>query len=33
VASGQEYHTVRETWGYGISTLIDGLNAYAPQDA
>jgi len=33
VASGQEYHTVRETWSYGISTLIDGLNAYAPQDA
>lgn len=32
VASGQEHHAVRETWGYGILALIDGLNAYAPQD-
>ena len=33
IASGQEPHTVRGTWGYGIHALIDGLNAYAPQDA
>ncbi len=32
VASGQEHHAVRGTWGYGIHALIDGLNAYAPQD-
>lgn len=32
IASGQEHHSVRGTWGYGISALIDGLNAYAPQD-
>lgn len=33
IASGQEHHTVRETWGYGIHALIDGLNAYAPHEA
>lgn len=33
VASGQEHHTVRDTWGYGIHALIDGLNAYAPHEA
>jgi hypothetical protein len=33
VASGQEHQAVRETWGYGIHALIDGLNAYAPQEA
>jgi len=33
VASGQEHDTVRETWGYGIHALIDGLNAYAPHEA
>jgi hypothetical protein len=33
VASGQEHHTVRGTWGYGIHALIDGLNAYAPHEA
>jgi hypothetical protein len=33
VASGQDHHTVRETWGYGIHALIDGLTAYAPQEA
>jgi hypothetical protein len=33
VASGQEHHPVRETWGYGIHALIDGLNAYAPHEA
>jgi hypothetical protein len=32
IASGQEHHTVRGTWGYGIHALIDGLNAYAPQE-
>ena len=32
IASGQEHHAVRGTWGYGIHALIDGLNAYAPQD-
>ena len=32
IASGQEHHSVRGTWGYGIHALIDGLNAYAPQD-
>ena len=32
VASGQDHHTVRETWGYGIHALIDGLTAYAPQE-
>ena len=32
VASGQEHHAVRGTWGYGIHALIDGLNAYAPQE-
>lgn len=31
IASGQEHHAVRGTWGYGIQMLIDGLNAYAPQ--
>jgi hypothetical protein len=33
VASGQESHTVRGTWGYGIHALIDGLTAYAPHQA
>jgi hypothetical protein len=33
VASGQEHDTVRETWGCGIHALIDGLTAYAPQEA
>ncbi len=33
VASGQEPHTVRGTWGYGIHALIDGLTAYAPHQA
>ncbi|MFA9561535.1 MAG: hypothetical protein ACERKU_04300 [Nitrospirota bacterium] len=33
VASGQDHQTVRETWGYGIHALIDGLTAYAPQEA
>lgn len=33
VASGQEHYAVRGAWGYGIQTLIDGLNAYAPQEA
>jgi hypothetical protein len=33
VASGQEHQAVRGTWGYGIHALIDGLNAYAPQEA
>ncbi len=32
IASGQEHHTVRGTWGWGIQALLDGLNAYAPQD-
>ena len=32
IASGQEHHAVRGSWGYGIHALIDGLNAYAPQD-
>jgi len=32
VASGQEHYAVRGVWGYGIQTLIDGLNAYAPQE-
>ncbi len=32
IASGQEHHSVRGNWGYGIQALIDGLNAYAPQD-
>lgn len=32
IASGQEHHSVRGTWGYGIHALIDSLNAYAPQD-
>jgi len=32
VASGQEHQAVRGTWGYGIHALIDGLNAYAPQE-
>lgn len=31
IASGKEHHEVRGTWGYGIQMLIDGLNAYAPQ--
>jgi hypothetical protein len=31
IASGQEPHAVRGTWGYGINALIDGLNTYAPQ--
>ena len=31
MASGQEHHFVRGTWGYSIQILIDGLNAYAPQ--
>ncbi len=33
VASGQEHQAVRGTWGYGIHALIEGLNAYAPQEA
>lgn len=33
VASGQEHHAVRGTWGYAIHALIDGLQAYAPQEA
>ena len=33
IASGQEHHTVRGTWGYGIHALMDGLNAYAPHEA
>ena len=33
IASGQEHYAVRGAWGYGIQTLIDGLNAYAPQEA
>jgi hypothetical protein len=32
IASGQEHHAVRGTWGWGIQALIDGMNAYAPQD-
>ncbi len=32
IASGKEHHVVRGIWGYGIHALIDGLNAYAPQD-
>ncbi len=32
IASGQEHYAVRGAWGYGISTLIDGLHAYAPQE-
>jgi hypothetical protein len=32
IASGQEHYTVRGTGGYGIHALIDGLNAYAPQE-
>ena len=33
VSSGQEHYAVRGTWGHGIHSLIDGLNAYAPQEA
>jgi len=33
IASGQEHHAVHGTWGYGIHALIDGLNAYAAQEA
>jgi hypothetical protein len=32
VASGQEHHAVRETWGYAIHALIDGLHTYAPLE-
>ena len=32
IASGQEHHSVRGTWGYGIQTLIDSLKAYAPLE-
>ena len=32
IASGQEHHAVRGTWDWGIPALIDGMNAYAPQD-
>ena len=32
VASGQEHHTVRGTWGWGIHALLDGLRAYAPVE-
>ena len=32
IASGEEHHAVRGTWGWGIQALIDGLNAYAPQE-
>ena len=32
IASGQEHHAVRGTWGWGIQALIDGMNAYTPQD-
>jgi hypothetical protein len=27
-ASGQEHHTIRATWGWGILTLIDALAGY-----
>lgn len=30
IASGQEHHAVRGTWGWGIHTFMDGLKAYAP---
>ena len=33
IASGQEHYAVRGAWGYGIHALIDGLHAYAPQEA
>ena len=33
VSSGQDHHIVRDTWGYGINALIDGLKAYGPQDS
>jgi hypothetical protein len=32
VASGQEHHAVRGTWGYAIHALIDGLHTYAPLE-
>jgi hypothetical protein len=32
VASGQEHHAVRGTWGWGIHSLIDGLHAYVPLE-
>ena len=33
IASGQKHHAVHGTWGYGVHALIDGLNAYAAQEA
>ena len=32
IASGQEHHAVHGIWGHGIDALLDGLQAYAPQE-
>ena len=32
IASGQEPHAVRGTWGYGIDALIDSVKAYSPKE-
>jgi hypothetical protein len=31
-ASGQEHHTVRETWGWGIQAAIDSLEGYRSSE-
>ncbi len=32
IASGQDHHTIRGVWGYGIQSLIESLHAYSPLE-